>query len=163
MPFVLIFVGLLLVIAGVRQQEGQLLSLFQADFTGNGSLSGSYFGWLIAIGVLGGLGYIKAIRPLANAFMALVILILFLSNKGFFSQFNQAISQAASTPPASTTSTSTSNTTASTGQSSSNPLSSIMSLFGGGASGANSAASAVDAGADSSDDLGALSDLSSLA
>jgi uncharacterized membrane protein len=92
MPFILILVGLLLVIAGVNGQEAQLLSLVKADFTGSGSLKNSYGAWVLAIGVLGGLGYIKAIRPIANAFMGLVILVLFLSNRGFFAQFNAAFS-----------------------------------------------------------------------
>jgi hypothetical protein len=96
MPFVLIVVGLMLVVAGVRGQESELLSLIKSDFTGNGSFKGSYFAWVAAIGVLGGLGYIQKIRPIANAFLVLVILILFLSNRGFFSQFNQALQSASS-------------------------------------------------------------------
>lgn len=96
MPFILIIIGLMFTIAGVRGQETQLLSLLESDFTGDGSFKGSYLAWIVAIGALGALGYIKKIQPIANAFMGLVIVVLFLSNKGFFTQFYSQVQQLAS-------------------------------------------------------------------
>lgn len=91
MPFALLFVGILLVVSGVRGKQDDLFKLLKSDFTGDGTFSHSFVAWLVAIGVIGGLGYFKAIRPIANAFLVLVILVLFLSNKGFFSQFSQQL------------------------------------------------------------------------
>lgn len=96
MPFILIFIGLLLTIAGVRGQEKELLSLIKSDMTGDGSFKGSYIAWILAIGAIGSLGYIKQIRPIANAFLVLIIVVLFLSNKGFFTQFYKQVQTLAS-------------------------------------------------------------------
>lgn len=60
-----------------------LLDLIKGDFTGQNN----FLIWLAAIIGLGTLGYIKEIRPVVNAFLGLVILVLFLSHKGFFDQF----------------------------------------------------------------------------
>lgn len=91
MPFALLFVGILLVVSGVRGKQDDLFALLKSDFTGDGTFSHSFVAWLVAIGVIGGLGYFKPIRPIANAFLALVIIVLFLSNKGFFTQFSQQL------------------------------------------------------------------------
>jgi hypothetical protein len=91
MPFLFIILGLVLVVAGVRgtvvtqgNTEG-LYPLLLGDLTG----SGSFEVWIIAILIIGGLGYIKDFEGLSRAFLALVVLVLFLSNGGFFQKFQQ--------------------------------------------------------------------------
>lgn len=85
MPFVLFAIGVLLVVSAVRGTQSQLFTLLKGDFSG----SGSFVPWLISILAIGALGYINAIKPIVNAFLALVIVVLFLSNGGFFSKFTQ--------------------------------------------------------------------------
>lgn len=85
MPFVLFAVGALLVVSAVRGTQSQLFSLLKGDLSG----SGSFVPWMISILAIGALGYINAIRPIVNAFLALVIVVLFLSNGGFFTKFTQ--------------------------------------------------------------------------
>jgi hypothetical protein len=99
MPFALLFVGIILLVAGLRGQIGNLTSLIKSDFTG----SGNYFYWILAILVVGSIGYVKKLQPISDAFLTLVMVVLFLSNKGFFSQFMNGL-----------TATTTCNTTDST-------------------------------------------------
>jgi len=83
MPFVLFVAGLLLVITGVRGTSDKLYSLIASDFIG----SSSFFPWVIAIFFIGSVGYVRTLRPLSNIFLVLVIIVLFLSNGGFFAKF----------------------------------------------------------------------------
>lgn len=83
MPFVFLGTGLLLVITGVKGNASDLYQLLQQDFSG----SNSFLYWLFAILILGAIGYIRPLQTLSRAFMALVIIVLFLHNKGFISEF----------------------------------------------------------------------------
>lgn len=83
MPFVLFVAGLLLIITGVRGTSDKLYSLIASDFIG----SSSFFPWVIAIFFIGSVGYVRTLRPLSNIFLVLVIIVLFLSNGGFFAKF----------------------------------------------------------------------------
>lgn len=80
MPFVFLAIGVILVVAGVRGTEAQLFTLLSGDIKG-------FAPWFVAILAIGALGYFKAIRPITDGFMALLIVVLFLSNGGFFSKF----------------------------------------------------------------------------
>lgn len=88
MPFALLIIGLALVVSGLRGQSSALVSLVKADFTGQHN----FIDWIIAILIIGSLGYIDSLRPLSRIFTALVIVVLFLSDGGFFTQFSSAIS-----------------------------------------------------------------------
>lgn len=85
MPFVLFAAGLLLVVSAVRGTNSQLYALLKNDFTG----SGSFIPWLVSLLSIGALGYFAPIKPIVNAFLLLVIIVLFLSNGGFFNKFIQ--------------------------------------------------------------------------
>lgn len=88
MPFVLIFLGILLLVVSVRGTQGDFFSLLQSEFAG----SNSFVVWASAFIILGLLGYIRPIRPITHAFLVLLLLVLILTNgKGFVSQFNAAI------------------------------------------------------------------------
>lgn len=82
MPYVLLTLGAVLFVAGVRGKHNDLWSLVQGDFTG----PNSFVFWVAAIAVIGGSGYIKPLRPLSVAFMTLLLIVLFLSNKGVVMQ-----------------------------------------------------------------------------
>lgn len=85
MGFVLIIFGIAFLLAGYHGNAKALFTQLGGEFTGTPS-----FGkWAIAILVIGGVGYIKPIKPISDAFLLLVIVVLFLSDKGFFAQFSQ--------------------------------------------------------------------------
>lgn len=97
MPFVLIILGILLVVVGIRNTQGQLGSLIVGDFTG----TPNFWYWIAAIFVIGALGYIDELKVPSRAMLALVLITLILSNKGFFAQFtSQLQSGSAQAPPA---------------------------------------------------------------
>lgn len=91
MPFLLIFIGLLVLVTAVRGTTRALASLLIGDVLG----TGGFLYWMVSVLIIGFLGYIKPIKPVSDAFLALLVLVLFLSpqNKGFFTQFNAAIAQ----------------------------------------------------------------------
>jgi hypothetical protein len=85
--FALIIIGLFMLITGVRGTHGELAALLKDDFTGENN----YLKWVLAMLVVGSLGYIRPIRPVANGILALVIMTLFLSNKGFFAKLTEQL------------------------------------------------------------------------
>ncbi len=91
MPFIFLILGIMLVTTGVRDTQGDFFNLVKSDFAGNGTIQNSFLAWLLAIGVIGGLGYYKPLKPLSDGFLLLVIVVLFLSNKGVFSQLESQL------------------------------------------------------------------------
>ncbi len=85
MPFLLTAIGLVLIVTGVRDTHLQLAAQVQKDFTGQQS----FMTWLLAIGAVGSLGYIDNLRTFSHYFLALILIAMVLSNRGFFQQFNQ--------------------------------------------------------------------------
>ena len=108
MPLFLAAVAAILAISAIRgtlTTSGStpgLFTLIIGDFTGQNN----FLIWLAAIVGIGAIGYIKPIKPVANAFLGLVILVLFLSHKGFFAQFVSAAESTQSAGSGTTTSTS---------------------------------------------------------
>ena len=88
MAMFFILFGVVLVVAGTRNTQGTLWTLLEGDFTG----SGNFVYWFLSILVIGARGYIKPLRPFANMLLALLIVVLLISNQGFFDKFQQAIS-----------------------------------------------------------------------
>ncbi len=94
MPFALVTVGLLLIIVGFQDTYKQFGTQVQQDFTGNGN----FIYWVIAIGLLGAIGYVKEFQTFSRALIALVIIAMFLSKKSgaaqgiaFFNSFLSGI------------------------------------------------------------------------
>lgn len=96
MPYALVTIGLLMIITGINNTYSQFGSQLQSDFTG----SKSFIVWIIAIGSVGALGYIKDLREFSHYFMALILISLVLANKGVFANFQAAIAKGPSTPTA---------------------------------------------------------------
>lgn len=90
MPILFGLFGLILIVAGVRGRVSSgnpsLVSLVKADFTG----SDPFYKWILAILLIGAIGYVPNLRPISRGFMALVIVVFLLSNQGLFTQL-QAI------------------------------------------------------------------------
>ena len=83
MPFVFGIAAVLLIVAGVRGQTTQLFTLVKSDFTGQPN----YFEWMIAIFLVGAIGYVKELQTISRMFMVLLILGLLWEHKGVFAQF----------------------------------------------------------------------------
>jgi hypothetical protein len=87
-PFVLIIIGVVFLDAAVRNTVSDssngpgLATLLKGDFTG----PDNFLYWLTAILIIGSIGYIDALKPISRMFMVLVVLVLFLSNGGFFTK-----------------------------------------------------------------------------
>ena len=87
MGFALLLIGLLMIIVGARGTYVQFGEQLTSEFTGENNFT--Y--WIVALGAIGALGYIPAVQKLSRMLMTLVILVLFLSHKGFFEQFQTAL------------------------------------------------------------------------
>lgn len=87
MPFALLVIGLVMTVAAVRKHEGDLYILVKGDFTG----PDNFVYWVIAIMVVGAIGYIPRMKPFSHGFLALIIISLLLHRQGFFAQFQQQI------------------------------------------------------------------------
>jgi len=88
MPFALLIIGTVLLVAGVRNSQDVLFSTVKGDFTG----SNNFLYWFVAIILIGSIGYVPKLKPISTGFLTLVIVSLFLSKGGFFQQFSTAIS-----------------------------------------------------------------------
>ena len=85
MPFAFLIAGIVLAVSGVRGTTGDLTQLVKGDFQGKNNFA--Y--WLASILVIGAIGYIEEFKPLSRMFLVLVVVVLFLSNRGFFAAFMQ--------------------------------------------------------------------------
>lgn len=106
MPFVLIIAGIVLLIVAVRNTQDQFFYLLQGDFTGKNN----FVFWVLAILIIGAIGYVPRLKPISNAFLILVVLVLILTKgqglfdktSGFFAQITEGT---ATRPPARDTGT----------------------------------------------------------
>ena len=76
MPFFFVFVGILLIITGAKDTYVALGKQVATDFTGDKN----FFVWIMALGSIGAVGYIPKLKGFSNAFMALVLVAMVLSN-----------------------------------------------------------------------------------
>jgi len=92
MPFVLIIVGTVMLVAAVQGTQAQLGSQIATD--GQGFLK-----YAIAVGAVGAVGYVSDLRTISRLFMALILISLVLSNSksgtGLIGNFQNAINSIA--------------------------------------------------------------------
>lgn len=98
MGFVLVIIGLLMVITGARGTYAQFGAQVASEFTAQPGGGPSFTTWLLAIGAVGALGYIPTLQIISRWLMALVVISLFLSQKGFFAKLQTALNTSP-TPP----------------------------------------------------------------
>lgn len=89
MPIFFLLVGVLFIVVAINDKMSELGGLIKEDFQPSDGSKGFHV-WIIAIFVAGSLGYIREFKPVANAFLALIIISLLLSNRGFFDKFVKA-------------------------------------------------------------------------
>lgn len=102
MPFALLLVGLVLLISGVKNTQDTLFATVKGDFQGQDN----FIYWFVAIIIIGAVGYIPKLKPVSTAFLALVIVVLFLKKGnatglggGFFAQATAALGSTGATSP----------------------------------------------------------------
>lgn len=105
MPFVLVIIGIALLTSGVRNTQDDLYALVKGDFAGQNN----YIYWAGSILAVGAVGYIKPLKPVANSFLVLLVIVLLIGGDrgtNFFSRITQALKgteSAGSGTPAPTT------------------------------------------------------------
>lgn len=97
MAVVFVIIGLALIISAIRNTWSTpstgLQALLVSDFTSSANGSVPFGIWILAIFSIGALGYIPGFRTLSNGLLVLVIIVLLLSNSGFFGKFQKAVGQ----------------------------------------------------------------------
>lgn len=105
MPLLLFLAGLTLVVTGVKGTVQHLGQLIGADFTGRNNFAG----WIFAIGIAGGLGYIPQLRTVSTAFLVLIMLAILIrkqddgssTGRKFFNGLREAMDEVNGNAPAS--------------------------------------------------------------
>lgn len=89
MPFALLFIGIVLVIVAVRNQQSPFLALLGGDFSG----PGNFFYWVIALAAVGAVGYIPKAKPVSDGLLVLILLALVLvaGKGGVFTNLTAAL------------------------------------------------------------------------
>lgn len=130
MPFGFITIGLIMVITGVKGTHAALGAQLQKDFTGDRN----FIYWLLAIGVVGSIGYVEneKAKTFSHLFLVLIIVAMVLKNGGFAQKLMEALQQGPVKIAAPITATSSAPAAASSSSSasSSNPLASVASAVG---------------------------------
>lgn len=91
MPIVAILLGAIMIDLAFRGTEHEFEQQLRSDFGG-----GEFVAWVAAIVVIGGLGYVPALRRISTVGMALLIVVLTLKNGGLFTQLASVVTN----PPA---------------------------------------------------------------
>ena len=87
MPVALLVIGILFLTAAVRGKQDLLFETLRDDFTG----PNNFLLWGMAIVMVTAVGYYKPLKPLSNAFLVLVFVVLLLSHRGLIDKFMQQI------------------------------------------------------------------------
>lgn len=91
MGWPLVVIGLILITVGVRDEVDEFNALVADDILGGPN--NNFLAFVVAIAFLGLLGSVKELRGFSNAFMALIFIVLLLSNRGFFAEFQRQIQE----------------------------------------------------------------------
>lgn len=89
MPLAFIILGALIIVTAYKGTYQEFGNQLVKDFTGGAGSSFIY--WVAAVAIIGLLGYVKAFRTPSRALLTLIVLAFFLSNRGVFSSFQNAL------------------------------------------------------------------------
>jgi hypothetical protein len=93
MPFIFALFGILFLVVAIQGTQGTMFALLKSEFVG----TKSFIPWVSAILILGALGYVSKAKPVTDAMIGLILLVMLLANKGgFFSALNKGIVSPAS-------------------------------------------------------------------
>lgn len=85
MPFVILFIGIILVVVAYQGTHAQLLADLQQDIPG-------FFKWALAISAIMGLGYVPGMQKPSRYLLGLVLTVIFLTNYSNILQGFQSLS-----------------------------------------------------------------------
>lgn len=85
MPYALILIGAVALVAGIQNSYKSLWALIEGDF------QAGFLSWVAALAVIGAMGYVPRLRPLSVALMTLLLVVLVLSNGGVFAKLQSFI------------------------------------------------------------------------
>jgi hypothetical protein len=95
MSFALLIIGITLLVVAVRNTQDTFTARVANDFKG----PGNFLYWIVAILIIGAIGYIPKAKTVSDLFLVLILLVLFLKKGnpsgvggGFFQQFTQTLS-----------------------------------------------------------------------
>jgi len=99
MPFALVVIGLLMIVTGARDTHKAFAQEVASDIVNAGTCAPlrrefegcGFLWWIAAIIAVGAMGYSETLRPVSRAFLALIIVVMFVSNQGFFANLQQAL------------------------------------------------------------------------
>lgn len=91
MPILILIVGVMLIAAGLNDRLGDLGELVKEGFSPTDESISGFHIWIVALFVVGSIGYISGLKPVANAFLVLIVVMLILRNGAFFQNFSSAI------------------------------------------------------------------------
>lgn len=95
MGIAFVITGLVLIVTGIQDTYAQLGTQLKGDMTG----PKNFTYWVAAIGAVGALGYIPALKGFSTWFMALILVAIMLSKgQGFFSKFQSALATGPTAP-----------------------------------------------------------------
>lgn len=92
MPFVIIIVGAVLLIAAIQGTERDLGKLLYSD--------AGFVWWVLAIVCVGAIGYIDRFKKFSDGLLALILISLVMREQGFVQQFIQAVRSGSTNPQA---------------------------------------------------------------
>lgn len=87
MPVALLVLGGLLIVIGFRGQQATAAEILRKDFLS----SDNFVMWIVALLFIGAIGAYKPIRPISDGFLALVLVVLILSQHGFVNSFMEQV------------------------------------------------------------------------
>ena len=73
MPFLLVMIGAVLLVAAIRNTQGDLATALETDVPG-------FLVWGLALGAVGALGYVPGMKQVSRGLLALVLVVLVLQN-----------------------------------------------------------------------------------
>ena len=80
MPIILMFIGIVFILSGVKGTEGDVLNEFKTNLIGNPKVQNEpgFWKWAVAMFAIGATGYYKPIRPITVSFIVLIFVVLIL-------------------------------------------------------------------------------------
>lgn len=96
MAWAFLFIGMLFIISAWKDKQSDLFALLQEDFTGQDN----FFFWVLAIIILVSIGTFKPIRPITDAFLGLIVLVIVIApyknGRDLFAEFTAQIKEGTS-------------------------------------------------------------------
>jgi hypothetical protein len=125
MIFFALIIGVILIVAAVRNSQGSLFSALGQDVP-------AFVVWASAIFALGALGFVPGLKPVSRGLLALVLVVLILRNyKQILSGFNNAYQNPPAYAPGKADSAATPAPATGAAVSNTSGAQSLLDLFGG--------------------------------